>query len=223
MSLRSLTPGLYLLTAACGIIDATTFLALGMVFAEIMTGNLMFLAFGIGEGRAVESITNYVVPLVAFSLGAIAGGAVLQGHWARGHKRFGYLIVFVLLVAALGMGLMWAPSAGTARAFAIVALLALAMGLQNALVLDHAVPDVATNVMTLTLVRLLASWSLVGGDNKRWHYRLASLTVFFVGAMAGAFAVRFGIGASLGLAVLVYLTALPWLLRGQQPGQANKL
>ena len=29
---RSITPGIYLLTAVCGLIDATTFLALGNVF-----------------------------------------------------------------------------------------------------------------------------------------------------------------------------------------------
>ena len=39
--------------------------------------------------------------------------------------------------------------------------LAFAMGVQNALVLFHAVPDIATNLMTLTNVRLLASWSVV--------------------------------------------------------------
>ncbi|MFY9220948.1 MAG: hypothetical protein WAO40_10465 [Candidatus Nanopelagicales bacterium] len=35
------------------------------------------------------------------------------------------------------------------------------MGVQNALVLFQAVPDIATNLMTLTKVRLLASWSVV--------------------------------------------------------------
>ena len=47
---QTITPGIYMLTAACGLIDAATFLALGGVFAEIMTGNIMFLAFEIGQG-----------------------------------------------------------------------------------------------------------------------------------------------------------------------------
>lgn len=123
---RFITPGLYLLTAVCGIIGSTTFLALEMVFAEILTGNLMFLAFGIGQGKAVESVNTYAVPLITFSLGAVGGGAAL-----------------------------WKPEAGMAEALVVVGVLAFAMGLQNALVLAHAVPDVATNVMTLTLVRLL--------------------------------------------------------------------
>ena len=68
----------------------------------------------------------------------------------------------------------------------IVGILALAMGMQNAAVLFHPVPDVATNVMTLTLVRLLSNWSLVGEDNARWHFRVGSLTIFFVSAAVGA-------------------------------------
>ena len=61
----SITPGLYLLTAICGVIDATCFLALGDVFAEVMTGNIMFLAFEIGQGRGVEAFPIYTDALIA--------------------------------------------------------------------------------------------------------------------------------------------------------------
>jgi uncharacterized membrane protein YoaK (UPF0700 family) len=37
--------GLLLIAAVCGLIDAACFLALGGVFAEIMTGNILLLAF----------------------------------------------------------------------------------------------------------------------------------------------------------------------------------
>jgi uncharacterized membrane protein YoaK (UPF0700 family) len=218
---KTITPGLYLLTAACGIIDATTFLALGMVFAEIMTGNLMFLAFGIGQGQTVESAWNYVVPLVTFSLGAIGGGWVLRGRWASGHVRLGYIIVAALVFIAFVLALAWRPAASTTEAMIVVGILAFAMGLQNALVLFHAVPDVATNVMTLTLVRLLSSWSVIGGTNERWRYRAASLTVFFLAAMLGAYLVRFGPHVGLGVAVVVYLVAMPWLLRGRSPVESH--
>lgn len=215
---RSITPGLYLLTAVCGIIDATTFLALGMVFAEIMTGNLMFLAFGIGQGKAVESVNTYAVPLITFSLGAVGGGAVLRGRWIGGHQRFGYIITASLVGVAFVLAVLWKPEAGMAEALVVVGVLAFAMGLQNALVLAHAVPDVATNVMTLTLVRLLSNLSIVGGNNVRWRYRVASLGVFFVAAMAGAAALRVGVAFALGLALFVYVVAMPWLLGGSRPG-----
>lgn len=221
MQQRTITPGLFLLTGICGVIDAATFLGLGLVFAEIMTGNLMFLAFGIGQGNAVESINTYVVPLVAFSVGAIAGGALLKGPWVRLHRRFGYVVVFCLILVAFILATLWDPSARTTEAIIIVGVLAFAMGLQNALVLDHAVPDVATNVMTLTLVRLLSNWSIVGGNNARWNYRIASLGIFFLGAMAGAAMLRLGLPFALGLATAAYLIALPWLLRGVKPIPAN--
>lgn len=217
MQQRTITPGLYLLTGICGIIDAATFLGLGMVFAEIMTGNLMFLAFGIGQGNAVESINTYVIPLITFSLGAIGGGAILRGPWMRGHQRFGYVVVFGFVVTGTVLAILWDPEAKTTQAMVIVGILAFAMGAQNALVLTHAVPDVATNVMTLTLVRLLSNWSIVGGNNARWNYRIASLGIFFIGAMAGAAMLRLGLPFALGLAAVAYLIALPWLIRGRKP------
>lgn len=214
---RSIVPGLYLLTAACGVIDATTFLAFDMVFAEIMTGNLMFLAFGIGQGNAVEAVPNYLIPLVSFGVGAIVGGAILSGRWFTGQRRWGFLAVAALVSIACLLTLWWQPVPPSTEAVVIVMILSFAMGVQNALVLFHAVPDIATNVMTLTYVRLLASWSVVGGNNERWHYRLGSLTVFFVSAAVGAATLRVSPGLGLGLAVALYIVAMPWLLWAQKP------
>jgi len=38
-------PALYVITGICGLIDATSFLCFGEVFVELITGNLVFLAF----------------------------------------------------------------------------------------------------------------------------------------------------------------------------------
>jgi uncharacterized membrane protein YoaK (UPF0700 family) len=35
---------IYLITGVCGLVDAACFLSMGHVFAETMTGNLLFLA-----------------------------------------------------------------------------------------------------------------------------------------------------------------------------------
>ena len=214
---RTLTPGLYLITLICGIIDATCFLALGEVFAEVMTGNLMFLAFGIGQGSAVEALPFYLLPLITFSLGAVGAGYLLRTHRWGGEKRHAFTAITILIGIAAGLALVWNPEPRSQYAMVIVGLLAFAMGMQNAAVLYHPVPDVATNVMTLTLVRLLSNWSLVGGDNARWTYRLASLAVFFIGAALGAFLVRFGPGAGLATAFILYVIALPVLLLGRSP------
>ena len=212
---QTITPGIYMLTAACGLIDAATFLALGGVFAEIMTGNIMFLAFDIGQGGGWGVLPRFLVPLVTFSLGAVVCGFLLLSPrlWTR--RRHPFVVIAALVAIATLLALLWNPGSEGNEAMIIVGILSFAMGMQNAVVLYHAVPDVATNVMTLTLVRLLSNWSVVGGTNQRWRYRAASLSVFFVAALVGAALVRVSAGAALTAAVVVYLIALPFLLRGR--------
>ena len=214
---QRVTPGLYLLTAICGVIDAVCFLALGGVFAEIMTGNLMFAAFALGQGRFAVDFVQFAIPLACFTVGAVVGGYVLRNARFAGHRRVGFIWAAGLVVVATALALLWEPSGTSAQARIVVGVLALAMGLQNALVLVHGVPDVATNVMTLTLVRVLSNWSILGGDNVRWNYRLGSIAVFVAGAAAGAFLLRFGAGVGLLAAAVLYLVALVWLLRGKSP------
>ena len=214
------TPGIFALTGICGIIDAACFLKLGGVFAEIMTGNLMFAAFSLGEGRFAMDFLQFAVPLVAFTIGALIGGYALRNDRLRGHRRAGFAWTFTLVVIAAVLAVSWQVEGTSTQARIVVGVLALAMGLQNALVLVHGVPDVATNVMTLTLVRVLSNWSIIGGDNKRWQYRIGSLAVFTLGATVGAFLTRWGADVALVTAAVLYAVALVWLLRGKAPSPA---
>jgi uncharacterized membrane protein YoaK (UPF0700 family) len=217
MRSRTITPGVYLLTAVCGLIDAASFLALGGVFAEIMTGNIMFLAFQIGQGGGWDVVPRFLVPLAAFSIGAVGCGFLLMNPRFGERRRHAFVVVAVLVAIATLLALVWMPAPEGSEAMIIVAILAFAMGMQNAAVLYHAVPDVATNVMTLTLVRLLSNWSVVGGNNQRWQFRITSLSVFFVAALIGAALVRISAGAALVVALAVYLVALPFLILGRSP------
>lgn len=217
MRSRTITPGVYLLTAVCGLIDAASFLALGGVFAEIMTGNIMFLAFQIGQGGGWDVVPRFLIPLAAFSIGAVGCGFLLMNPRFGERRRHAFVVVAVLVAIATLLALVWMPAPEGSEAMIIVAILAFAMGMQNAAVLYHAVPDVATNVMTLTLVRLLSNWSVVGGNNQRWQFRITSLSVFFVAALIGAALVRISAGAALVVALAVYLVALPFLILGRSP------
>ncbi len=49
--------------------------------------------------------------------------------------------------------------------FVVIGILAFGMGIQNAAVRKWGVPDLATNVMTLTMTGLITDTRLVGGDN----------------------------------------------------------
>lgn len=217
MNNRTITPGLYLLTAVCGVVDATCFLGLGNVFAEIMTGNIMFLAFRIGQGQIDSSLTLYLLPLISFSVGAVGCGYLLWNHRFTGRRRHGFVAVAALVGVAAVLAFVWQPESFTTYSMVIVGILAFGMGMQNAMVMYHLVPDVATNVMTLTLVRLLSNWSIVGGSNARWHFRVASLLIFFASAAAGAFLLRFGPATGLLVAFVMYLAALPFLMLATSP------
>jgi uncharacterized membrane protein YoaK (UPF0700 family) len=68
-----------MISATCGLVDALCFLALGGVFAEMMTGNLMLMALSIGTGSALGQSARYDPAILAFSLGALIGGRLLRG------------------------------------------------------------------------------------------------------------------------------------------------
>lgn len=78
--LRDVTTGLYMSGAICGLIDAVCFLALGGVLVEMMTGNLLLLAFSIGTGAPFGDTAHYLPAIVAFSIGAVLGGRLLRGR-----------------------------------------------------------------------------------------------------------------------------------------------
>lgn len=70
--------------------------------------------------------------------------------------------------------------------YALIVLLGLAMGLQNAVVRSLGVPDLTTTVLTLTLTGLAADSVPAGGAAPRPGRRLLSVPAMFLGALAGA-------------------------------------
>ncbi len=224
MKPRAITPGVFLLTATCGMVDAACFLALGGVFAEIMTGNLLLLAFSLGEGSFVEDWHKFVSALVCFALGAIVGGRLLHtsrlaGKRLAGERRHGFVLQGACMALATVLTFLWQPTGESLNARIVVGILAFAMGVQNAMIRRHGVPDVATNVMTVTFTGLLADSRVAGGDGARWKRRAASVGIFLVGAAVGAGLVQFGAQWALLGATLVFAAALPWLLRGLHESQ----
>lgn len=218
--LPEMAVGVYAITAVCGLLDAASFLGLGLVFVEIMTGNLVLLGFTIGAAgsgflRTVfplpGGVLPYVVALVAFAVGAIGGGwLVRSGEKGRrlGFAAEGALIGIAVLVTALSH-----PGiTGDAR-YAPIAILAFAMGIQNALMRRWGIPDLATNVMTLTLTGLLAESSLAGGRNPRAVRRGSSIALFVASAGVGAYMTRYGLVWPMLTGLIVFALALPILLQ----------
>ena len=109
-----------------------------------------------------------------------------------------------------------AGSTGTGRDV-VVAILACAMGVQNALIRRHGVVDVATNVMTMTLAGLLSESKVVGGTGAHWARRSGSIGIFFVGAIGGAYLTRFGAGWGLLVATVLLAGAVSILITDDRP------
>ena len=85
-------------------------------------------------------------------------------------------------VAAIGLG----DDSPSGRRYAVIALLAFAMGIRNATVRRLAVPDLTTTVLTLTLTGLAADSRLAGGDAKNQGRRVTAVGCMLLGALAGA-------------------------------------
>jgi len=218
---RDIRPGLYLVSAICGIIDATCILALGGVFAEMMTGNLLLMSIKLGTGSALISAERYLWPLVAFAIGAVLGGRLVNGPHSGEERRFGFVIVWCTIAIAALVCWRYEPNGNETLGRAITALLALGMGLQTALLRRHGVPDLATNVMTLTMTALLAESRLAGGQRPNMLRRVLSIASFFSGGALGSFLTAHGTVYPLGLAAILYAVAMLFLMRGQKPGEGT--
>lgn len=211
--------GLLLIAAVCGLVDAACFIGLGAVFAEIMTGNILLLAFRIGTGHPIGEATplRYLAAILAFAIGALAGGLLMRGADTSVERRIGFGLELTLVVLATTLAFATsAGESGTGRDL-VVGILAGAMGLQNALMRKHGVADVATNVMTLTFAGLLSESKLVGGSGRHWARRAGSIGIFFVSAIVGAYLIRFGAGWPLAVAAVLLAAAVVLLTTNEPP------
>jgi uncharacterized membrane protein YoaK (UPF0700 family) len=192
-----------------GLVDSVSYLALGHVFVANMTGNVVFLGFAVA-GASDFSIAASLVAITAFLAGALAGGR-LASTMSQNRMRF-FAIVTLAKLAFVGIAFAVAIVTVDAQMlrYALIVLLAFAMGLQNAAARHLAIPDLTTTVLTLTLTGLAADSSSAGGNNPRVARRLLSTGAMFLGAAVGAFLVlRAGVGAVLVLTMtLLSLNAI---------------
>ncbi|MBV8401543.1 MAG: DUF1275 domain-containing protein [Acetobacteraceae bacterium] len=206
-----LPPMLLVLTAVTGVVDAISYLKLGHVFVANMTGNIVFLGFAFA-GASDLSATASILALAAFLLGALAGGHLgTQLGQNRGRLLAAATAIKTILVtAALILAVLAGESLSEAANYGLIALLALAMGLQNATARKLAVPDLTTTVLTLTLTGLAADSRWAGGNAPRPGRRLVSVVSMLIGAVLGGLLVlRVSVAAALGLAIgLLLLTGL---------------
>jgi uncharacterized membrane protein YoaK (UPF0700 family) len=185
-------PGLLLLlTFGTGLIDAVSLIGLGRVFIANMTGNVVFIGFALA-GIPGYSLWGSLVALVAFLAGASVGGfAIARFGSHRGVLlRNAVIVELALFLAALVVSALSGHALPLSAQLTIVALGAIALGIQNAVVRNLGVPDMTTTVLTMTLTG-------IGADLRKRDTRTAGRRIIAVLAML--------LGAGIGAALVAHL------------------
>lgn len=182
-----LPPLLVALTAVTGLVDAFSYLILGHVFVANMTGNVVFFAFALA-GVGGFSVSASVAAIGCFALGALAAGRLGRFLAARRELLLGITaaVQAVIVAEAVTMAALAATPVQTGLRYALIVVLSVTMGVQNATARKLAVPDLTTTVLTLTITGIAADSPLAGGTGAHAARRLISIAAMGVGALAGA-------------------------------------
>jgi uncharacterized membrane protein YoaK (UPF0700 family) len=198
------------LTFTTGLVDAVSYLGLGHVFTANMTGNVVLLGFGIAGAGGLPVLAP-LVSLGAFLVGAAAGGVFGSRVATRqpGNLRGALMIEAALIGIAALLAAALDVRTGSLSGYAVIALLALAMGVRNATVRRIGVLDMTTTVLTMTLTSFASESPVAGGSGAGSTRRVAAVLTMLAGALAGALLLRTSLFLPLALAgVLALLSGL---------------
>jgi uncharacterized membrane protein YoaK (UPF0700 family) len=214
------------LSFATGIYEAICFLTFGKVFTAAQTGNLVLLGIGVEGTRqpAGPNPVTVIISLAAFAAGAALATPIIKAFdgdketpddkifhaWPRRVT----LALAVALILQVGFLAVWVTAASPASlAYTLMALSALALGLQANAIRDLHVPGVSTTAFTATYIDLfsgLATWSLTAHSARR-------LATTMVSMAAGAFLGDWMLGHAhryapvVPVAVTAAVIAIAWL------------
>jgi uncharacterized membrane protein YoaK (UPF0700 family) len=182
-----LPPLLVALTVVTGLVDAFSYLQLGHVFVANQTGNVVFLAFALA-GVGGFSVLASAVAVACFALGAMAAGRLGRILAGRRERLLGITaaVQAVLVAAAVIMAAVTAVPIPAGLRYALIVVLAAAMGAQNATARKLAVADLTTTVLTLTITGIAADSVLAGATGAHAARRLISMAAMLLGALVGA-------------------------------------
>ncbi len=195
------------LTFVTGIVDAASYLKLGHVFVANMTGNVVFLGFALAGAGGLSACSS-LIALASFLLGARLGGWLVgRSPHHRGHMlRAASSAQALLIVLAFLLALSAAEPADQGVRYALTALLAVAMGTQNASAQSVAVPELTTTVLTKTLTGIAAEPGLVRAPDARLGRRIVAIAAMLLGALAGGvLALEVSVAAGLAAAAAIVI------------------
>lgn len=208
-----------LLTCTAGAVDATTYLQLDRVFVANMTGNTVLLALRVGGVDPSAAVGNFIA-LVGFCAGALLATVLLGESQKPPPARLIRLLMIELALMIL-VNLFWQFSRDLNQLI-VVAIAAVAMGLQSAIAGSVALKGVSTVAITNTITsairelvnrlrnRHIGSW--------RTHpvvFLVIDWSAYFVGALLGAlgFKLRFELPFALPTVLLAIVVVLVLRMR----------
>lgn len=157
---------LALLSFGSACMDILSYKELGQVFTSAMTGNAALLGLEIGQGDLTASSRN-VTAFVAFLLGLVWGAAMLRHQksgWSGAITRtLGVECALLVLFSAI-----WAYTGGPEvdyTRYVLIAVSAVAMGIQSAAAHTIGVPGITTTYFTGTITNIIVG--AVGRTVKR--------------------------------------------------------
>jgi uncharacterized membrane protein YoaK (UPF0700 family) len=159
---------------------------LGKVFSAFMTGNFVFLGLRSG-GAQGPSVTRVLAAVVAFGVGA-ALAARIVAPTAGSHVVWAPRVTvalgaaFAVQAAFLGLWVAVGADPSSSAGDLLVAISALAMGMQTTAIFSLGVRAVFTTAATATWAALmgdLSGWSQSAGERRR-------LAAVIVGLLVGA-------------------------------------
>ena len=213
---RAYATALLVLTAATGALDAVSYLALDRVFTGNMTGNVLFLGFGLLGVQGIPGLNN-LIALLTFCLGAAVGSRLTRTSTGPVRlPRRGLLIVLADTGAVLVLALVWLSlgAIGRPTMTVLTGLLALLLGAQAAAVRHIGLRDLSTVVVTMTIVNLSADSWLAGGAGSAWARRLGAILTMGLGALASAWVTR-ELGGPYALVLAAVVMAVAAVLLGR--------
>jgi uncharacterized membrane protein YoaK (UPF0700 family) len=182
-----LPPLFIAMTLVTGLVDAFSYLVLGHVFVANMTGNVVFLGFAVAGAHGF-SIGASLVALASFGAGSVVGGRLIAryGHHRGRHLAAATTFQAAFLAVAVVLAIVSSDPPQSALRYALIVVLSMATGAQNATVRKLAVPDLTTTVLTMTVTGIGADSALGGGQGSKSGRRLIAIAAMFLGALIGA-------------------------------------
>jgi uncharacterized membrane protein YoaK (UPF0700 family) len=208
------------LTIASGAVDAISYFGLGKIFSAFMTGNLVFLGFGLAEIGGPD-VVPVIVALSMFTAGAYLGLRFTtersneSGWWPAAVT----ILLVLVAVSEASFLVVWLSTAGhppTEVANVLIALFSLAMGIQTAAVRSLGVQGIFTTAGTFTLVAFAGTFA--GSRSKSEMPRLVGVLLGLVaGAVAGGllFLHARSYAPALPLLITVLVIVAGWVLQGR--------